>query len=133
MNFGETLPYSGMGTIALIAHDGKKDEMQVFAHSHREALRPFQLIGTGTTARILSEHVGLPVRGVLSGPLGGDVQIAAEVLAGNVKAVIFFVEQMDVHPHDPDIQTLQRICNITNTPIATNPATAELLIRALTV
>ena len=133
MNFSETLSYSGMGTIALIAHDGKKDEMQVFAHTHRDALKAWNLIGTGTTARILSEHVGLPVRGVLSGPLGGDVQIAAEVLAGQVRAVIFFVEPMDVHPHDPDIQTLQRICNITNTPIATNPATAELLIHALAV
>lgn len=118
-------------TIALIAHDGKKDEMTEFASTHKEGLAAHRLIGTGTTARIVTEATGLPVQGYLSGPLGGDVQIAAEVLTGEVEVVLFFVEPRDVHPHDPDILTLQRICNLTDTPLATNPATALLILRGL--
>jgi methylglyoxal synthase len=120
-----------MKTIALIAHDGKKDEMVGFAMKHQRDLAPFTLVGTGTTARLVLNRVGLNITGMKSGPLGGDVQIANMVLTGEVAAVIFFVEQMDVHPHDPDIHTLQRICNITNTPLALNPATAALLMRGL--
>ncbi|CAN5675109.1 methylglyoxal synthase [soil metagenome] len=120
-----------MTTIALIAHDGKKEEMTAFAASQKEGLAACRLIGTGTTARIVSEATGLWVEGFLSGPLGGDVQIAAEVLAGRVAVVLFFVEPRDVHPHDPDILTLQRICNLTDTPLATNPASALLLLRGL--
>ncbi|RYG36131.1 methylglyoxal synthase [bacterium] len=115
-------------TLALIAHDGKKDEMAIFAREHREILARFQLVGTGTTARIVSEASGLDVRAFLSGPLGGDVQIAAELLAGGIHAVLFFVEPRDVHPHDPDIQTLLRICNLTDTPLATNPKSSRYLL-----
>lgn len=118
-------------TLALIAHDGKKDEMAEFCRAHRDLLSAWNLTGTGTTAEVVRSATGLAVDGVLSGPLGGDVQIAAEVLAGRIAAVFFFVEASEVHPHDPDIQTLQRICNIRNVPIATNPATGELVIRAL--
>lgn len=118
-------------TLALIAHDGKKDEMAVFAARHRKALSHYNLVATGTTAKVVAAASELPVRPVLSGPLGGDVQIAAEILSGQIHAVFFFVEQMEVHPHDPDIHTLQRTCNITNTPIASNPATAELIIKSL--
>jgi len=117
--------------IALIAHDGKKDEMVVFVRDHRARLMDFDLIATGSTGRIVAESTGLPVKQYRHGPAGGDVQIAAEVIAGNVAAVFFFVEPMDVHPHDPDIQTLQRICNIENIPVASNPATADLVIRGL--
>ena len=118
-------------TVAIIAHDGKKDEMAIFVANHKDVLAKFELVGTGHTAKVAAGASGLPVRAVLSGPLGGDVQIAAEVLAGNIHAVFFFVEQMEVHPHDPDIHTLQRTCDITNTPIATNPATAELIVQVL--
>ena len=117
--------------LALIAHDGKKDAMLAFAQSHRDALSHYRLIGTGTTGALVSGATGLEVEQMRSGPKGGDVQIAARILAEPFAAVFFFVEPMDVHPHDPDIQTLLRTCNLTNVPLATNPATADLLMRAL--
>lgn len=117
-----------MKTIALIAHDGKKDEMVRFAQQHRDVLARFHLMATGTTGGLIMEKTGLEVERVLSGPIGGDVQIASRVVEGQVAAVIFFVDQLAKHPHDPDIQTLLRLCNVHNVPLATNPATAQLLI-----
>jgi len=121
-----------MATLALIAHDGKKAAMVAFAIKHRDHLAKFDLIATGSTGTMVAEATGLSVRPFRHGPAGGDVQIAAEVLQGNVLAVFFFVEPMEAHPHDPDIQTLMRICNISNIPLASNAATAHLIIEALT-
>ncbi len=115
-------------TIALIAHDGKKADMVAFATFNREKLMDFNLIATATTGRLLIEKVGLDVECLLSGPHGGDAQIAARVAQGEVDAVFFFVDPLDKHPHDPDIQTLLRACNVHNVPIATNVATADLII-----
>lgn len=114
--------------IALVAHDGKKADMVRFAMEHRGRLAEFELHATGSTGKMIAEATGLPVKSLRHGPAGGDVQIANEVLEGRITAVIFFVEPMDVHPHDPDIQTLLRICNIMNVPLATNPATARLVV-----
>ena len=118
------------GTIALIAHDGKKADMVAFATFNREKLREFDLIATGTTGGLLIDKVGLVVERLLSGPRGGDAQIAARVVQGEVDAVIFLIDPLDKHPHDPDIQTLLRACNVHNVPIATNLATANLIISA---
>jgi methylglyoxal synthase len=117
-------------TIALIAHDGKKADMVAFATFNRDKLRDFNLIATGTTGGLLIEKVGLEIERLLSGPYGGDAQIASRVAQGKVDAVIFFVDPLDKHPHDPDIQTLLRACNIHNVPIATNVTTADLVISA---
>ena len=117
-----------MKTIALIAHDGKKDEMIDFVREHRDVLSKFNLIATGTTGGLIHDEVGLDVTRMLSGPIGGDVQIAAEVASGEVAAVIFFIDSLARHPHDPDIQTLQRICVVHDVPLATNPATAKLIL-----
>lgn len=114
--------------IALIAHDGKKADMVAFATFNRERLRDFHLIATGTTGHLLIEKVGLDIECLLSGPHGGDAQIAARVVQGEISAVFFFVDPLDKHPHDPDIQTLLRACNVHNIPIATNVATADLII-----
>ncbi len=115
-------------TIALIAHDGKKADMVAFATFNREKLMGFNLVATATTGHLLIEKVGLEVECLLSGPHGGDAQIAARVVQGQVDAVFFFVDPLDKHPHDPDIQTLLRACNVHNVPIATNVATADLII-----
>ncbi|MFN3682518.1 MAG: methylglyoxal synthase [Fimbriimonadaceae bacterium] len=115
--------------LALIAHDGKKDEMVRFATEHREFLERFPLVATASTGRLLQERLGLRVECLRHGPEGGDVQIACRVIDGEVAAVFFFVEELDVHPHDPDIKTLVRACNISNVPLATNPATAHLILR----
>ncbi|HEY71884.1 MAG: methylglyoxal synthase [Chloroflexi bacterium] len=115
-------------TIAIVAHDGKKADMVAFATFNREKLANFNLVATGTTGHLLAEKVGLEVECLLSGPLGGDAQIAALVAQGEVDAVFFFVDPLDKHPHDPDIQTLLRACNVHDVPIATNVATADLII-----
>ncbi len=115
-------------TIALIAHDGKKAEMVAFALSHLNVLERYNLVATNTTGKMLNENTRLKVRQMLSGPLGGDAQIAALVVEGGVAAVIFFVDPLGKHPHDPDIQGLLRICNVHDVPLATNPASATFII-----
>ena len=122
-----------MKTIAMIAHDGKKADMVAFATFNREKLMQFHLLATESTGTLLIQKVGLDVDLVLPGPHGGDAQIAANVVTGNVHAVFFFVDPLNAHPHDPDIQTLMRACNVHNVPLATNVATADLIISAQSV
>ncbi|MBM4463993.1 MAG: methylglyoxal synthase [Chloroflexi bacterium] len=117
-------------TIALIAHDGKKADLVAFATFNREKLAEYHLVATATTGKLLKEKVGLEVERLLAGPLGGDAQIAARVAEGSIDGVFFLVDPLDKHPHDPDIQTLLRACNVHNVPIATNVATADLIISA---
>lgn len=117
--------------IALIAHDRRKDEMQDFCIRHRALLERFELVATGTTGQRVRAATGLPVHLCQSGPYGGDAQIAARVVEGQIGMVIFFVDPLFAHPHEPDIQGLMRVCNVHNVPLATNPATAEMLMEAL--
>lgn len=119
--------------MALVAHDTKKDALVAFCVRNRGALEGWTLIATGTTGTRVAEATGLPVERYLSGPLGGDAQIAARVAEGAVGAVIFIVDPLNAHPHDPDIQTLQRVCNVHDVPLATNIATAELIVQRTTV
>lgn len=118
-------------TIALIAHDGKKDDMVRFAHAHQGQLVDFDLIATGTTGERVQHATGLPVTRMLSGPYGGDAQIAARVAEGAVAAIFFLVDPLYAHPHEPDIQGLLRICNVYNVPVATNEAAAVLILKGL--
>ena len=115
-------------TLALIAHDGKKPDLLAFATFNRERLARFGLVATATTGRLLRDKVGLTVETVLSGPLGGDAQIAALVAEGRVVVVFFFVDPLSAHPHDPDIRTVLRVCNVHNVPIASNVAAADLFM-----
>jgi methylglyoxal synthase len=115
-------------TLALISHDGKKAEMLAFAVDHAKVLRRYDLVATSTTGKLLSDKGGLEVRQMLSGPYGGDAQIAAMVAQGEIAAVFFFVDPLGKHPHDPDIQSLMRICNVHEVPLATNAATARYVI-----
>ena len=115
-------------TLALIAHDGKKADMVAFALSNKEVLQKYELVATKTTGQLLIEKCGLEVRQMLSGPLGGDAQIAGQVAEGKIEAVFFFVDPLTANPHDPDIQGLLRICNVHNVPLATNAATAKYII-----
>lgn len=118
-------------TVALIAHDGKKDEMVRFVSARKELLRQFHLIATGTTGERIAQTSGLPVQRVLSGPYGGDAQIASLVAEGKIACVVFLVDPLNAHPHEPDIQGLQRICNVHDIPLATNEATAHLLVTGI--
>ncbi|HSH83243.1 MAG TPA: methylglyoxal synthase [Herpetosiphonaceae bacterium] len=119
--------------LALVAHDEKKDALTDFCVQHREALVDWELIATGTTSKRINAATGLPVQAYLSGPDGGDAQIAARVAEGNVAAVIFLIDPLNSHPHDPDIQTLQRVCNVHDVPLATNLSTAELIVQPKTI
>ena len=115
-------------TIALISHDGKKADMVAFAIQHKDVLGRYELVATSTTGSMIERSTELKVHKVLSGPLGGDAQIAAMVAEGKIEAVFFFVDPLGAHPHDPDIQGLLRICNVHNVPLASNPATAMYII-----
>jgi methylglyoxal synthase len=119
-----------MKTIALIAHDGKKAEMVAFVKDHLESLRSAHLVATGTTGSYV-QQTGLKVELKLSGPKGGDAQIAALAAEGKVSGIIFFRDPLGKHPHEPDIQMLMRICDLYNVPLATNPATGALIIEGL--
>jgi methylglyoxal synthase len=120
-----------MRMLALIAHDHKKVDLVAWATFNRDTLASFSLIATRHTARLVRGKVGLDVEELLSGPEGGDAQIAARVATGGVDAVFFFVDPLSAQPHDPDIRALLRVCNVHNVPLATNVATADLIIAAL--
>jgi methylglyoxal synthase len=120
-----------MKSLALIAHDNKKVDLIAWATFNRDTLTGFQLGATRHTARLLRDKVGLEVEELLSGPEGGDAQIAARVATGAVDTVFFFVDPLSAQPHDPDIRALLRVCNVHNIPLATNVATADLVITAL--
>jgi len=116
--------------IAIIAHDGKKAEMVAFLLGNKSYLNQMDLVATGTTGKHV-ENANLKVERMLSGPLGGDAQIAAMVAEGEIGAVIFFRDPLDKHPHEPDVLMLLRLCDVHNIPLATNPASAKLLIQGL--
>jgi methylglyoxal synthase len=115
--------------IALIAHDNKKAEMVNWAMRNKEILSKFNLSGTGTTAKLVSDATDLKVKRFLSGPLGGDQQIGAKIAEGKIDLVIFFWDPLESQPHDPDVKALLRIANVYNVAIATNVATADLIIK----
>lgn len=119
-----------MKRLALIAHDNKKVDLVAWATFNREMLGRFALIATRHTPRLLERKIGLPVEELLSGPEGGDMQIAARVATRQVEAVFFFVDPLSAQPHEPDIRALLRVCNVHNVPLATNLATADLIITA---
>ena len=118
-----------MKRVALIAHDGKKDDLVDFVQAHQGWFKTLELVGTGTTGCRVAQ-LGLSVRRLASGPLGGDAQIAALITEGLLDAVIFFRDPMGKHPHEPDVNMLLRQCDVHNVALATNRATAELLVQA---
>ncbi len=118
-------------TVALIAHDGKKDDMVRLVTAQRQTLAKCHLIATGTTGERIAHATNLPIERMLSGPMGGDAQIAARVAEGKVAAVIFLVDPLYAHPHEPDIQGLLRICNVYNVPVASNEASAILILQGM--
>ena len=119
-----------MYSIALISHDGKKAEMVSFVLQHKSIINAASLFATGTTGLHL-EEAGFTVTKLLSGPRGGDAQIAAMVATEKLDAVFFFRDPMGKHPHEPDVQMLIRLCDVHNIPLATNPATAKLILKSL--
>jgi methylglyoxal synthase len=117
--------------IALIAHDRKKEQMVNFVVAYQHIFRPHSLFATGTTGTRIIEATGLLVHRFMSGPLGGDQQIGAMVANNEMDLVIFFRDPLMAQPHEPDIIALLRLCDVQGVPLATNIATAELLVRSL--
>jgi methylglyoxal synthase len=120
--------------IAIIAHDGKKADMVQFLNKNTAILQneKIKLVATGTTGS-KAEKAGFKVEKMLSGPLGGDAQIASRVAEGKTKMVLFFKDPLASHAHEVDINMLLRVCDVHNVPIATNEATAQLLLNAITM
>ena len=118
-------------TLALIAHDHKKDAMVLLATEFAPFLKRCTLIATGTTGGRLQSEVGLDVERLLSGPMGGDLQIGARLAEGLVDAVIFLRDPMTPQPHEPDINALVRACDVHDVPCATNVSSARLVLTRL--
>ena len=123
-----TLTIGKTKNIALIAHDSMKHTLIEWCKENQDVLKNHFLCGTGTTAKMITEYTGLPVRGYNSGPLGGDQQIGAKIVEGRVDFIIFFSDPLTAQPHDPDVKALLRIAQVYDIPIANNKATADFLI-----
>lgn len=116
--------------IALIAHDSKKPELVQWVEENKEILKNHFLCGTGTTARLIADKTGLPVKGYNSGPLGGDQQIGSRIVEGNIDFCVFFWDPLAAQPHDPDVKALLRIAVVYDIPIANNKATADFMLNS---
>lgn len=116
--------------IALIAHDNMKKKLIDWCSANKEQLCRHFLCGTGTTARLINEATGLPVKAYKSGPLGGDQQIGAAIADGHIDIVIFLSDPLTAQPHDPDVKALLRIAQVYDIPMASTLATAEYIIHS---
>ena len=120
-----------MKRIALVAHDRKKPEMLNLVMENLTILKQHHLVATATTGQLIKEKSGLNVESLLSGPLGGDLQIGAKVASGEIDLVIFLRDPLTAQPHEPDITALLRVCDVHNVPVATNVNSAKGLLLSL--
>ena len=119
-----------MKTVALVAHDSRKPQLLAWAKQHRARLAKHALIATGTTGAMLTQELQLPVDRMMSGPLGGDMQIGAAIAEGRVQVLIFFWDPLTAQPHDPDVKALLRLSVLYDVATACNAVTADHLIRS---
>jgi methylglyoxal synthase len=114
--------------IALIAHDTQKEAMVALVQLHLPLLRRVPLVATRTTGTLINSRTDLHVETLLSGPMGGDLQIGALVATDQIRAILFLRDPLTAHPHEPDISALLKVCDIHNVPLATNLATAQIIL-----
>ena len=115
-------------TLALIAHDAKKDDMVMLVRAHAKELAELELVATKGTGQLVAARTGLEITLLEDGPYGGDQQIGAKVASGEIQAVVFLRDPLMAKPHEPDVATLLRVCDVHNVPVATNLATAEAIL-----
>lgn len=115
----------------MIAHDKKKDDIVMLAIAYQQVLKNHTIYATGTTGRLIAEATGLNINRFKSGPLGGDQQIGAMVANNEIDLVIFFRDPLTAQPHEPDVSALLRLCDVHNIPLATNLASGEIMMMAL--
>jgi methylglyoxal synthase len=118
-------------TIALVAHDNVKWQLLAWADRNKQELRHFRLVATGTTGRLLHNDLALEVERLVSGPLGGDLQLGARIVDGQVDALIYFWDPLEPQPHDPDVRSLLRVATLRDVPTASNPATADMVLSGM--
>ncbi|HUL57830.1 MAG TPA: methylglyoxal synthase [Anaeromyxobacteraceae bacterium] len=114
--------------IALVAHDNRKLDLLQWARFNAGTLSQHELLGTGTTGGMIAAELGLEVRRLLSGPLGGDQQLGAMIATGEIDVLIFFWDPLEPLPHDPDVKALLRIAVLYNVPTACNRASADFIV-----
>ena len=117
--------------IGLIAHDSKKTLMQNFCIAYRGILSKHNLFATGTTGRLIEEVTNLSVHKYLAGPLGGKQQLGAQIAQNDIDALIFLGTRSARSPHEPEVNDVIRLCDMHNIPMATNLATAEIIVLAI--
>ncbi|AIQ25109.1 methylglyoxal synthase [Paenibacillus sp. VTT E-133280] len=117
--------------IAFIAHDRKKDEIVNFVLAYEHVFVGHELFSTGTTGQRIMDVTSLKIHRYMSGPLGGDQQIGAMVAQDELDLIIFLRDPLMAQPHEPDITALLRLCDVYGIPVATNIATAEVLVKAI--
>ncbi|VYU66863.1 methylglyoxal synthase [Clostridium tertium] len=114
--------------IALVAHDNRKEALIAWAEENKEILSKHKLCGTGTTSKLISEKTGLKVEGFKSGPMGGDQQIGAAIVNGDIDLMIFFWDPLTSQPHDPDVKALLRIAVLYDVAVAMSKSTADFIL-----
>jgi methylglyoxal synthase len=114
--------------IALVAHDGQKQSIVDWVRYNKAILVEHEILATGTTGGLVEQVLGIPVRKLLSGPLGGDQQIGALIVEGKVDFLIFFWDPLAAQPHDPDVKALLRMAVVWNVPVACDRATADFIV-----
>ena len=119
--------------IALIAHNQKKPDMIALCIRYKDVLEGHELYATGTTGKLVANATNLKITCMKSGPLGGDQQIGSMIADSALDVIIFLRDPLTAQPHEPEVNALLRLCDVTNTPLATNLSSAEIMLSALKV
>lgn len=114
--------------IALVAHDNKKDDLIDWSYQNKDFLARHELVATGSTGKMIEEKIGVPVKQLLSGPLGGDQQIGSMIAEGSLDFMVFFWDPMEAQPHDSDVKAVLRLAVAWNILIANNRSTADFIV-----